>query len=57
MFCTKNAADSAAYMRMHLPRPCTVQANESKSQRGMLRLRADARAAEAADAKTVPQAV
>ena len=34
-----------------------LQANESKSQRGMLRLRADARAAEAADAKTVPQAV
>ena len=34
-----------------------AQANESKSQRGMLRLRAEAQAAQTADAKTVPQAV
>ncbi len=33
------------------------QANESKSQRGMLRLKAEANAAAAADAKVVPATV
>ena len=35
----------------------SLQANESKSQRGMLRLKAEANAAAAADAKVVPATV